>query len=282
MNLKIEIEHLKKQIEFFEKGIHSISPTETGHSELTSVIGPMLVVNHTSLKSILLLLENNHYRDVIILSRPFLEAVINIGFIMAKGDKAVIDSKKYAYQKGYRDLFRGIDINDFKIKSGFTEFVDEFEKAAPTQMKEALEDFSTKKGKEINSWTPETAKAKVEIIGEKYGTYVNGLLTFAFFTIYRDVSEIIHNSYYGVRIFIGMQQKDMSQFNNSEDAAQYFGEHQEKLTTLIVQQINISINALLNIISQEFKGDTLKIFEDSNQEMIDYTDTVKNKDANKT
>lgn len=280
MNLKIEIEHLKKQIEFFEKGIHSISPTEAGHSELTSVIGPMLVVNHTSLKSILLLLENNHYRDVIILSRPFLEAVINIGFIMAKGDKAVIDSKKYAYQKGYRDLFRGIDINDFNIKSGFTEFVDEFEKAAPTQMKEALDDFSNKKGKEINSWTPETTKTKVEIIGEKYGTYVNGLLTFAFFTIYRDVSEIIHNSYYGVRIFLGMQQQGMTQFKNSEVAAQYFSEHQEKLTTLIVQQISISINALLNIISQEFKGDSLKIFEDSNQEMIDYIDTVKNKDAN--
>lgn len=218
MELKIEIQHLKKQVDFFEKGLHSISPSKIGHAELTSVIGPMLVVNHTSLKSIILLLENKNYRDVIILSRPFLEAIVNIGFIIAEGDKAVIDSKKYAYQKGYRDLFRRIDINDFKIKSGFSEFKDEFEKVAPQHMIEAIEDFSTKKGKEINSWTPETTKAKVEIIGKKYGTYVNGLLTFAFFTIYRDVSEIIHNSYYGVRIFLGMQQKDMSQFKNAEDA----------------------------------------------------------------
>lgn len=282
MNLEIEIEHLKKQVDLFEKGLHSISPSKIGHAELTTVIGPMLVVNHTSLKSILLLLKKNHYRDVIMLSRPFLEAVVNIGFIMAKGDEAVVDSKKYAYQKGYRDLFRGIEINNLKIKSGFTEFKDEFEKAAPPEMKEALEDFTTKKGREINSWTPETTKAKLETIGEKYGEYVNGLLTFAFFTIYRDVSEILHNSYYGVRIFLGMQQKDVSQFKDSDEAAQYFGKHQEKLATLIVQQINISINALLNILSQEFKGDSLKIFEDSNQTMIKYTDEVKNKAANKT
>lgn len=275
MKLKVEIEHLKKQVDFFEQGLHSISPTKIGHAELTAVIGPMLVVNHTSLKSIILLLENKHFRDVIVLSRPFLEAIINIGFILAKGDEAVIDSKKYAYQKGYRDLFRGIDVNDFKIKSEFSEFEDKFEKVAPQHMKEALKDFSTKKGKEINSWTPETTKAKVEVIGKKYGTYVNGLLTFAFFTIYRDVSEIIHNSYYGVRIFLGMQQKDMSQFKNSEEAAKYFGEHQEKLATLIVQQINISINALLNIISQEFKGESLKILENSNQAMIEYADNQK-------
>lgn len=275
MKLATEIEHLKIQTDLFKDLIYAISASTIGFSELTSVIGPIMTLNETTLRSVILLAENNHYRDLIILSRPFLESVINVGFICAKGDIAVIDSKKYAYQKGYRDLFRGIDINSFKIKSGFSDFIGEFEKAAPDAMKEALADFTTKKGKEIVSWTPETTKDKLELIGKKYGEYVNGLLSFAFFSIYRDVSEIIHNSYYGAQVYLGMQQKDMTAFKSAEEAAEYFGKHQENLATLILQQINISVNALLDILNQKFKLEsTDKIFKKSNDRLVEYANKV--------
>lgn len=276
MELRKEIEHLTKQIDFLERVIIAISPSAIGSSELTSVIGPILTLNKESLKSMLLLAENTHYRDMIILSRPFLEGTINIGFICAEGDDAIIKSKKYAYQKGYRDLFHGIDINGFKIEKALADHVDEIEKAAPNHMKEALADFTTKSGKEINSWTPETTKLKLEKIGKTYGLYVNGLLTFAFYSIYRDVSEIIHNSYYGARIYLGMQQKDMSAFKSSGDAAKFFSEHQERLAALFLQQINISTNALLNILSQRFPVDSTKeIFNESNAALVAYADTFK-------
>lgn len=276
MNIDQEIEHLKAQADLFKDAIHAISASTIGFSEITSVIGPILVLNETTVRSILLLAGNNHHRDLIILSRPFLESVINVGFICAEGEKAVIASKKYAYQKGYRDLFRGIDINDFKIKSGFSEFISEFEKAAPKEMKEALSDFTTKKGREVMEWTPENTKTKLELIGKTYGTYVNGLLSFAFFSIYRDVSEIIHNSYYGARIYLGIQQKDMTAFKNSTEAAEYFGEHQKKLATFILQQVNISVNALLNILNQKFGLDTTNaIFEKSNKKLVEYANSFK-------
>lgn len=271
MDILTEIEHLKKQTDFYKEAIYAISISSIGFSELTSVIGPIMTLNETTLRSSILLAENNHYRDLIILSRSFLESVINVGFICAEDETAVLNSKKYAYQKGYRDLFRGIEINGFKIKSGFTDYLSEFEKIAPAEMKAALSDYTTKKGIEITSWTPETTKAKLKIIGKTYGDNVNGLLTFAFFSIYRDVSEIIHNSYYGVRIYIGMQQKDLSAFKNAEEAALYFGEHQEKLATLILQQLNISINAMLNILSQKFIIDSVeKIYEKSSYQLVEY------------
>ncbi|MBN2173648.1 MAG: hypothetical protein JW731_05935 [Bacteroidales bacterium] len=275
MKLTTEIDQLKIQSDLFKEAIHAISASTIGFSELTSVIGPILTLNETTLRSVILLAENNHHRDLIILSRPFLESIINVGFICAKGESAVVDSKKYAYQKGYRDLFRGIDINSFKIKSDINDYLDEFEKAAPQAMKDALADFTTKKGKEIMNWTPETTKTRLELIGKKYGDYVNVLLTFAFFSIYRDVSEIIHNSYYGVRIYLGMQQKDMTAFKSAEEAAEYFGKHQENLATLILQQINISINALLNILNQKFKLDsTDDIFKRSNDNLVDYANKI--------
>lgn len=140
------------------------------------------------------------------------------------------------------------------------------------QMKQALDDFSTSKGKEVSNWTTETAFSRLEIIGKTYWDYLNGLLSFAFFSIYRNVSEIIHNSYYGVRIFIGMQQKDISAFKNSEAASEYFSNHQEKLATFILQQLNISICALLNFISQKFNfKTTTKIYEQSSKSLYDYS-----------
>ncbi|HYG01801.1 MAG TPA: DUF5677 domain-containing protein [Chryseosolibacter sp.] len=282
MDLKKEIEHLKKQIDFLDKAILSISPSAIGHSELTSVIGPILTLNKQTLHSILLLAESKHYRDMLILSRPFLEATINVGFTCAEGDEAVLKSKKYAYQKGYRDLFRGIDVNGFRIKSGLDGFAAEIEKAAPEHMKEALSDYSTKSGKEITSWTPETTKAKLERIGQVYGTYVNGLLTFAFFLIYRDVSEIIHNSYYGARIYLGMQQKDLTSFPDSKAAAKYFGEHQERLATLILQQVNTSINALLNILNQKFQLESINdIFNESNRALVEYANSFNEQEGKK-
>ncbi|WP_156027179.1 DUF5677 domain-containing protein [Sporocytophaga myxococcoides] len=276
MKIEVEIEHLKTQTDLYTEAIFAISASTIGYSELTSVIGPMLKLNETTLMSIILLAENNHYRDLVILSRPFLESIINVGFICAEDEKAVVASKKYAYQKGYRDLFRGIEVNDFKITSGFSDFLKEFEKATTEEMKNALAEYTTKKGREVMEWTPETTKGKLGIIGKEYGVYVNGLLTFAFFSIYRDVSEIIHNSYYGVRIYLGMQQKDMSIFKNANEAAEYFGDHQKKLAILILQQINISLNAILNILNQKFKlNSTNMIFEKSNSKLVEYANSIK-------
>jgi hypothetical protein len=276
MDIKTEVEHLKHQTDYFKEVFYALSPSAIGFSELTSVIGPILTLNEQSLRSIILLAENNHHRDLIILSRPFLESVINVGFICAKGDSAVIDSKKYAYQKGYRDLFREIKINGLELKNGFKQFIKEFESAAPEHLKKAVSDFTTNRGKEVMSWTSESTFAKLEEIGKKYGDYVNGLLTFAFFSIYRDVSEIIHNSYYGARIYLGMQQKDMTAFKNADEAAEYFGKHQEKLSTFILQQVNISINGLLNILNQKFSIETTqKIFDKSNRRLVEYAESFK-------
>ncbi|MEO8109768.1 MAG: hypothetical protein ABI594_07055 [Ginsengibacter sp.] len=118
MDYQKEIIHLDKQLTFLNEFILAVAPDKIGFSELTSVIGPILKLNLDTGKSIKLLAENNHLRDLIILSRPFIESIINVGFICAKGDEAIIKSKKYAYQKGYRDLFRELKLNDVEIKNG--------------------------------------------------------------------------------------------------------------------------------------------------------------------
>lgn len=276
MNFQLEIKYLDKQIALYEEIIYAIAPDKIGYSELTSVIGPILKLNLDTAKSIKLLADNNHLRDLIILSRPFIECAINIGFICTKGGEAIIKSKKYAYQKGYRDLFREIKINDFEIKSvlaGHKELVDQHR---PENLIDALDDYTTPKGKEVTSWTEETTKRKLEILAARYGVGVTGYLSFAFHTIYRDVSEIIHGSYYGVRIFLGMQNKDITSFKSADEAAKYFTEYQFKLATLILQQISITIVSIIEILEQEFKSiDKLKEIKQKSKNILSsYTDEV--------
>ena len=213
---------------------------------------------------------------MIILSRPFIESIINVGFICAKGDEAIIKSKKYAYQKGYRDLFRELKLNHFEIKNGLTSHKEFIDQHRPQNLVDALEEYTTKNGNEKTSWTDETAKQKVEEISKQYGVWVNGLLTFAFFNIYRDVSEIIHGSYYGVLIMTGMQNKDITAFKTSDEAAKYFTDHQFKLGTLIVQQVSISIAALIEILNQVFvKLLTVSAIKDkSYATLVEYADNA--------
>lgn len=276
MNYKKEIEHLGKQLSLYEEIIYAIAPSKIGYSELTSVIGPIIKFNYDTAQSIKLLAEQNHLRDLIILSRPFIEGIINVGFICAVGNEAIKKSKEYAYQKGYRDLFRELKINDFQIKSPYVSYKDVFDKERPANLIEAIENYSTNKGKEKPSWTEETTKEKLEVLGNKYGMPTTAYLAFAFFSIYRDVSEIIHGSYYGVRILTGTQQKDFSNFNSIEDAAKFFTDHQFKLGTLILQQVNISIVALIEFLSTEFrlKEHEVDIAERSAMELKKYADDI--------
>lgn len=276
MDYQKEITHLDRQLTFLNEVILAIAPDKIGFLELTSVIGPMLKLNLDTGKSIKLLAENNHLRDLIILSRPFIESIINVGFICAKGDEAIIKSKKYAYQKGYRDLFRELKLSGFEIKNGLTSHKEFIDQHRPQNLVDALEEYASKKGNEKTSWTDETAKQKVEEISKQYGLWVNGLLTFAFFNIYRDVSEIIHGSYYGVLIMTGMQNKDIAAFKTSDEAAKYFTEHQFKLGTLIVQQVSISIVAIIEILNQVFvKLSTVTAIKDkSYATLVEYADNA--------
>lgn len=276
MDYKKEILHLDKQLIFLNEVILAIAPDKIGFLELTSVIGPILKLNLDTGKSIKLLAENNHLRDLIILSRPFIESIINVGFICAKGDEAIIKSKKYAYQKGYRDLFRELKLNDVEIKNGLTSHKEFIDQHRPQNLVEALQEYTTKQGNEKTSWTNETTKQKIEEISKQYGIWVNGLLTFAFFNIYRDVSEIIHGSYYGVLIMTGMQNKDITAFKSSDEAAKYFTDHQFKLGTLIVQQVSISIVAIIEILSRVFeKLPTVnEIKNKSYKTLIEYADNA--------
>jgi hypothetical protein len=74
----------------------------------------------------------------------------------------------------------------------------------------------------------------------------------------------------------GMQNKDITAFKSSDEAAKYFTDHQFKLGTLIVQQVSISIVALIEILNQVFvKLPTVIAIKDkSYATLVEYADNA--------
>jgi hypothetical protein len=74
----------------------------------------------------------------------------------------------------------------------------------------------------------------------------------------------------------GMQNKDITAFKTSDEAAKYFTDYQFKLGTLIAQQVSISIVAMIEILNQVFvKMPTITAIKDkSYATLVEYADNA--------
>lgn len=151
--------------------------------------------------SLMLLLENNKIRDCLPLARCVLETTINVCYISAIGSRAASQAVKHAVQKAHRDNLRGFEFRSTNLKIGWTA-----EPILPTDpiVKAALAEYTSRRGREITSWTAETLEERVEAIETWLGKNLGDRLRFSIFAIYRFSSEIAHGTLYSVLRFVGV------------------------------------------------------------------------------
>lgn len=164
---------------------------------LSMMAWPIIESGH----SMLVLSSMDKQRDCYILVRPIFEHVLNMGYFGAKGEDTIKKSIDHYYQKSFRDLYREINIKDIKVAIGLKN-VEAIEKS--DALRQAIEDFTTKKGFEERSWTGDNTFKKIELIAEKYGQNIGTILTLNLFFIYRHSSEIIHGTMFGVLFTRGL------------------------------------------------------------------------------
>jgi hypothetical protein len=150
-----------------------------------------------SLRTILYISELGFYRDTLALSRTILEISINIAYFSIQGEEAVSKTIKHIKQKSYRDVMRSCKIGDFEFHSAVGRKVDVW---MSDELKEAIDNFTSKKGKEIRSWTGDSQDSvpkKIKLIASKYGKDIGSLYDFYTHNIYRHSSEILHGTIFG-------------------------------------------------------------------------------------
>lgn len=261
-----ELELLRSQAELLWTSANEL--TKSNRQEELKVIGPLCVGIVESAKSFILLTENGHYRDAFVTSRTLLETIINVAYMCAIGKEATEKANRHALQKTKRDLERKIEIEGILIEQTFKP-TDLF--ISNPKLKEAIDEFTSKKGREITSWTEDSVIKRIEIITDKFGIKASNFLKLPFYHIYRHSSEIAHGSFFGMLYIKGLTQLDQ-QLKSIEKTVEYFEKSEKGIIQLISFMNNISLNGMIYILCKEF--DFSKIAEESNAMLEKHLDEI--------
>lgn len=155
-----------------------------------------------SLSSLELLIKLKHLKSIFILSRQILESMINIGYTISTGEETAFKAISHSVAKTLWDFNREVKIGELKFKMILSGF--EAEKL-DDKHKEILQQFTTKKGHEVRSWTEDSIEKRIEKIFEwNSNEKLNSTFLLGYSFIYRYSSEIIHSSVFGHMYLNGM------------------------------------------------------------------------------
>ena len=228
-----------KQLELCNRLRHEITNQQ---GDVWVSLIPLLYAVTDSSDTLIMLSQKGNLRDCFVIGRTIFETIVNALYICTQGDKAARKAKRHAYQKAYRDLERDLQINTEKISIRWTG-KDNLPK--DPELNFAIEEFTSKAGREITSWTPENVKERIELISSKYGNKVSRQLQFGLLSIYRHSSEIAHGTLFGALFALGMTSPGTPK--TSEELAQY----QRGQLSMILLMLGLSISAIILVIEKE-------------------------------
>jgi hypothetical protein len=154
-----------------------------------------------SANSLILLAENDKFRDAYVTGRTVFLSLVNACFTCAEGKQAAERALRYSSQKLLRDQRRKIKVGDLEMS---------IEAYVPArierdlELKAAIQEFTGRKGRERRSWTDENLEQQLGRIRAKYGRVVGGRLLLTLGLIYRPASEIAHGTVYGTAWSLGV------------------------------------------------------------------------------
>ncbi|MEZ6000351.1 DUF5677 domain-containing protein [Hyphomonas sp.] len=194
---------LKAEMRVIDGLIHTLESSKTQRSAdeqvITSTILLMLQSMGVSLHSITKLTGtvDMSVKDCFSISRNVVEAAINVAYIATSDVGVAQRAQAHALQKRFRDFNRSGEIAGTRISVGYD---NPPEMESIQGLKDALELFTDKNGKEIRDWSPATQNEKIEqvqLVSEQAALSLAG----AKFAIYRHSSEILHGTYFGTIYF---------------------------------------------------------------------------------
>ena len=107
--------------------------------------------------------EDYFYAEAVMLARSFIEKIINFCYLLVCDKDEYAKFRKYNIQKPYRKLERTISIGNEEIKIAYQGKDDYSDNA---ELKDALDTFTSSKGKEITRWTTKSVNDRIKTLKE--------------------------------------------------------------------------------------------------------------------
>jgi hypothetical protein len=180
--------------------IHELHALDTAR-ENEAIRVPLLMLQAVGV-SVHSVLTLTHQRDMSIrdcfgIARSAVETAVNAAFIAVSGETMAKRAVQHMRQKRWRDLRRQGRVGDHRITASRDIGI---EMDHLPGLREAIEEFTNKRGEEVRSWTPENLESRITVISNRHRRA--GLcLGVASFSVYRPASELLHGTYYGVNLF---------------------------------------------------------------------------------
>ena len=194
---------------------------------------------------------NDKMSDCYVVARTIFETALNIGYFSVKGESVVEKAYNHSLQKSYRDLKREVKIKDIQIMIG----LQNFEQIPKTdKLKKSIEEFTSKKGYELRTWSEDNIFKKIEVISEKFGKEMELSFSLPFYYIYRHASEIIHGTVFGAMFSFGMTQLRTEWPNTDEEYKNYISNR----IRLLIYSSNLLAFAVIEIINSHYENKDIK------------------------
>ena len=133
-------------------------------------------------------------RDSYVIARVIYETAINASFLLTDPTRLSERASLHAKQKTLRNLVRRIEIAGTPLFEYKQSSADELMQE-PTH-KKLLDEFTSRSGREITSWTRENVQQRLEAVYLQFGAEATKGLAFGLL-MYRHASEIAHGTLYG-------------------------------------------------------------------------------------
>lgn len=195
--------------------------------------------------SLSMLAQAGRVRDCYIVCRSVFETIVNAAFIIGGGVPMAERARRHALQKIYRDGDRRLEVGDMVFTLKRNPPVD---LSNHPSIKEALDEFTSKKGREITAWTPETVEQRLTAIHERFGAEVTKGLMSGLIGIYRHASEVVHGTVFGAMHTLGMA--EFCGPNRSSDSLEI---DRRRYLCMLLLMTGFSLGSLIRVISQELE-----------------------------
>jgi len=220
-----------------------ISDAQTTKRPGVELLYPFLDSVSESVATLRSLMLKTSLRDAYVIARVIYETSLNACFLLTDVEALSARARVHAKQKALRSLVRAIEISGeqiFQFKPAGAE-----DYLQLPQHQEWMDAFTSKAGREITSWTPETVQKRLELVYEKFGSDVARGLAFGLL-IYRHASEIAHGTLFGTLFSWGGTEIG-SQLTCPEDIGRFRRKELRSLTKLVAY----SLESVVRIASLE-------------------------------
>ena len=165
-----------------------------------SSLYPLLFSIRSTALSISILARHGCLNECFMLTRAFLERLVNYIYLLICEEDEYQRYLTHTKQKGFRALNRAIQAGDMRAELKWSGSVD---LSKELELKEAIDLFTSKTGREINRWTSATLSERLASIAER-GQLNIGPLLIGLLAIYGDSSEALHGTLYGCIFHMGV------------------------------------------------------------------------------